>query len=88
VNTAKTNFPKSKLILCGVLGRRDVSWRRMGALNDGYDWVAKALGATFEDLNNWIQNCDFGKAGLHLNQSGARRKAICILQLWLRRRTT
>jgi hypothetical protein len=33
VNKAKTKFSKSRLVLSGVLRRRDVSWRRIGALN-------------------------------------------------------
>jgi hypothetical protein len=37
VNKAKTKFPQSKLVLSGVLRRRDMSWRRIGALNDRYD---------------------------------------------------
>jgi hypothetical protein len=57
----KTKFPKSKIILSGVLNRRDVSWRRIGALNDKFDWVAKTLGATFIDPNNWIVSWDSEK---------------------------
>jgi hypothetical protein len=33
VNEAKTKFPEARLVLSGVLRRRDVSWRRIGALN-------------------------------------------------------
>jgi hypothetical protein len=40
VHKEKVKFPKLKLILSGVLRRRDASWRRGGALND----VAKTLG--------------------------------------------
>ena len=32
VKTAKTKFPTSKIVLSGVLRRRDVSWRRIGEL--------------------------------------------------------
>jgi hypothetical protein len=41
VNKAKTKFPQSRLVLSGVLRRRDVSWRRFGALNGRYYWIAK-----------------------------------------------
>jgi len=34
VNTAKVKFPQPKIVLCGVLRRTDVTWRRIGALND------------------------------------------------------
>jgi len=30
------------MVLSGVLRRRDVSWRRIGALNDRFDWVNRA----------------------------------------------
>ena len=36
VNTAKTNFSTSIVVLSGVLRRRDVSWRRIGAVNSRY----------------------------------------------------
>ena len=43
INTAKSRFSSSKVILSGVL-RRDVSWRRIGAVNDRLGWVANTLG--------------------------------------------
>jgi hypothetical protein len=46
VSTRKKNLPNGKLVLSGVLRPRDVSWRRVGALNDRYDWVANTLGLT------------------------------------------
>jgi hypothetical protein len=73
MNEAKTKFQQSKLILGGVLRRRDVTWHRIGALKARYDWIAKTFGVTLVDPNSWIENLDFGKDGLHLNQSGARR---------------
>lgn len=73
VNKAKTKFPKSKLVLSGVLRRRDVSWRRIGAINSRYDWIAKTLGVTFVDPNSWVENWDFGRDGVHMNRSGTRR---------------
>jgi hypothetical protein len=73
VNKAKTKFPQSRLVLSGVLRRRDVSWRRIGALNGRYDWIAKILGTIFVDPNSWIENWDFSRDGLHINRSGARK---------------
>ena len=40
INTAKSNFSSSRVILSGVL-RRDVSWRRIGAANDRLEWIAR-----------------------------------------------
>jgi hypothetical protein len=50
-----------------------VSWRSIGALNDRFDWLARALGITFIDLNSWIDKWDFARDGLHLNGRGKRR---------------
>ena len=69
----KDKCPNCRLVLSGVLRRRDVSWRRIGALNDRFDWIANALGITFVDPNSWIQDGDFAGDGLHLNGRGKRR---------------
>jgi hypothetical protein len=72
VNTAKSKFADSRLVLSGVLISRGISWRCVRATNDRLEWVARNLGATFVDPNSWIRNGDFGRDGLHLNRSGAR----------------
>ena len=54
-----------------MLRRRDVSWLRIGALNDRFDWQANALGLPFVDPR--IEDGDFVKDGLHLNGRGKRR---------------
>jgi hypothetical protein len=46
VATAKSKLPNCRLVLSGVLRGRDVSWGRIGALNDRFDWVANALEIT------------------------------------------
>jgi hypothetical protein len=73
VSTAKKKLPNCRIVLSGVLRRRDVSWRRIGALNDSLNWVANALGLTFVDPNSWIEDGDFARDGLHLNGRGTRR---------------
>jgi hypothetical protein len=73
VSTAKKKLPNSRLVLSGVLRRRDVSWRRTGARTDRLDWVANALGLTFVDPNSWIEDGDFARDGLHLNWRGKMR---------------
>jgi hypothetical protein len=45
INMAKSKL-SSRVILNGVLRRRDVSWRRSGAANDRLEWVANMLGVT------------------------------------------
>jgi len=71
-STAKKKLPNCKLVLSGVLRRRDVSWRRIGSLNDRLDWVANTVGLTFVDPNSWIEDGDFGGDGVHLNGRGKR----------------
>jgi len=56
LSMAKKKLPNCRFVLSGVLRRRDVSWRRIGTLNDRFDWVANALGLTFVDPNGWIED--------------------------------
>jgi hypothetical protein len=73
VSTAKKKLPNCRLVLSGVLRRRDVSWRRIGALNYRFDWVANALGLTFVDPYCWIEYGDFARDGFHLKGRGKSR---------------
>lgn len=73
ITTAKKRFPTTKLIVSGVLRRKDTHWTRIGQINDGLDWVARSLGAQMVDPNSWIADGDFGRDGLHLNRRGAAK---------------
>jgi hypothetical protein len=73
VDRAKVKFPQSRIVLSGVLRRTDVSWQRIGTLNDRYDWIAKRVGVTFVEPNSWFEDWDFTRDGLHINRRGARR---------------
>ena len=73
VATAKKKLPKCKLVLSGVMRRRDIPWRRTGGLNDRLARVADKEGLTFVDPNSWIEDGDFGRDGVHLNVRGKRR---------------
>jgi hypothetical protein len=70
VTTAKRKLPNCRLVLSEVLQSSDVSRSRIGALNDGYGWVANALGLTFVDPNTWLEEGDFERDGLHLLEEG------------------
>jgi len=72
VNTAKTKFSASRVVLSGMLQREDVSWRRIGAVNNRLEWVAKTLGVIFVDPNSWVDDWNFSRDGLHINRRGAR----------------
>jgi hypothetical protein len=54
INTAKTKISTSKVVLSGVLQRRDVSWGSIGAINSRYEWVGKRLGVTSVDPNSGV----------------------------------
>ena len=72
VAMVKKKLPYSRLILSGVIRRRDVKWRRVGALNDRLEWIVEAFGITFVDPNSWLEDGDFARDGLHLNGRGKR----------------
>jgi len=72
VNTAKNKFSASRVVLSEVLRKEDVSWRRIGTVNDRLEWVAKTLGVTFVDPNSWVDDSEFSRDGLHINRRGAR----------------
>jgi len=55
-----------------MLRKEDVSWRRIGAVNNRLEWVAKTLGVTFIDRNSWVDGWNFSRDGLHINRRGAR----------------
>jgi len=69
---SKEEAPNCRFVLNGVLRHRDVSWWRIGTLNDRFDWVANAVGLKFIDLNSLIEDGDFGRDGLNLNGRGKR----------------
>jgi hypothetical protein len=68
MNTVTAKFPDSRLVLSGVLRSKGVSWRRVDAMNERLEWVARNLGATFVYPNSWIGNGDFSRDGLHLTE--------------------
>ena len=56
-----------------MLRHSDVSWGRIGAINNRFDWVTNVLGLTFVDPKSWIGDGEFVRDGLHLNGRGKRR---------------
>ena len=67
---AKTRFPSSRIVLSGVIRRRDVWSRKVARINRDMDFVAKALGFMFVDPNGWISESSLGRDGVHLNRRG------------------
>jgi hypothetical protein len=72
VNTAKSKFSASRVVLSGVLQRGDVSWWCTGAVDNRLEWVVNTVGVTFVYPNSWVDDWDFSRDGLHINQRGAR----------------
>jgi hypothetical protein len=68
----KKQFSTSRLVLSGVLRRRDVSWQRIEAENSRYKMIAQSLVVTFVDPNSWVNDWDFGRDDLHINRRRAR----------------
>ena len=85
VNKKKVKFPQTKMVLCGVLRRTDVSWRRFGALNNRYDWTAKTLGVTFVDPNSWLEDWDFARDGTYKPLRSHTTKPAILQSWWTRR---
>lgn len=71
VQTTKSIYPRAKIIISGIIRRRDVNWRKVGLANDSFEWVAERLGTQFVDPNSWLDDWDFGRDGVHLNRRGA-----------------
>jgi hypothetical protein len=69
VNTEKSKFSAPRVVLSGVLRRGEVSWLRIGAVNDRLEWVAKIIEVTFLYPNSWVDDRDFSSDGLHINGS-------------------
>jgi hypothetical protein len=67
-NMAKTKFSTSRVVLSGVCAEA----RHVLAVHCRYEWVAQTLGVTFVDPNSLVDNCDFGRDGLHINRRGTR----------------
>ena len=70
VNTAKTKISTSRVVLSGVLRKRGVSWRCIGAVNSRYEWVAQTPRVTFIDPNSWVDNGTLVEMAFTLTEEG------------------
>ena len=68
--TAKSRFPSARIVLSGVLFRRDVWPRKIRRVNRDMEWVAQRLGLLFVDPNGWVNESGLGRDGVHLNRKG------------------
>jgi hypothetical protein len=49
-----------------------VPWRRIAAVNSIHNWVTQTVGVAFVDPKSWVDDWDYGIAGLHINRRGVR----------------
>ena len=69
---AKKRFKKAKIIISGVIKRKDVSNRRIDYINECLDWVCEKQGLQFVNSNAWISEEDLARDGIHLNRRGSK----------------
>ncbi|PSN29564.1 hypothetical protein C0J52_27917 [Blattella germanica] len=46
---AKTTFPKARIVIIGIVRRRNVHWWRIGRINEAFDWVTYSVLVKFVD---------------------------------------
>lgn len=69
--TAKKKFKGAKIVISGIIRRRDVHYKKIDYINEGIEWVCEKFGMTFVDPNCWIRDNHFSRAGVHLNRQGS-----------------
>jgi hypothetical protein len=73
-------YSEAKNIVIGVLRRKDVHWRKIGRVNEAFEWVTERLVVESVDPNSWMDDRDFARDGVHLN----RRGVVALGALYLR----
>jgi hypothetical protein len=72
---AANKFASAKIIVSGILRRRNFDSDRIDYINEGIEWVCRKKGLLFVDPNCWIRGEDLGRDGLHLNRRGSKKFA-------------
>jgi GDSL-like Lipase/Acylhydrolase family len=84
VKCVNVKFKNASVAVCGVIVRRDMSWKSVYERNDLIEKMAVRLGATFVDSNAWVNEGMLAKDGLHLNERGKRVLGSLIGRVLLR----
>lgn len=74
---AKQKFKNAKIIVSGIIKRRDVSIKRIDNINRGIDWICYKKGLHFINPNSWVGERDLARDGLHLNRRGSFNLGKC-----------
>lgn len=68
---AKKKFKRAKIVVSGVIRRKDTPIGYIDAINQNIDWACERLGLGFFDPNCWLRWNDLGRDGVHLNRNGS-----------------
>jgi sentrin-specific protease 8 len=79
--SAKKLFTKSKIIVNGIVMRRDFHKSIIFRTNSNIRSVCRNLGVIFVDVNKQINDTCLGRDGLHLNRRGSTRLSDIIYRV-------
>lgn len=71
VDTIKSQSPTTKIVISGILHRRDINDRRINRINEELDWLCSVRNCLMLHGNSWIGSMDLASDGVHLNRRGA-----------------
>lgn len=71
VDHIRSEVKNAKIVISGLLRRRDINIRRTGRINNELDWLCQVRNCTMLDANCWINDNDFARNGIHLNRRGS-----------------
>jgi hypothetical protein len=66
VDCIRKQVPKTKIVISGILHRRNVSERFIRRINTELDWLCSVCDCLMVDGNCWIGNFDTARDGIHL----------------------
>lgn len=67
----RNRFPSSRVIISGILFRRDLDYNSLCCLNDFIHGLCRSSGFIFVDPSSRLTPSVLGRDGLHLNRSGS-----------------
>lgn len=70
VETVKQKFPLARIIVSGVLHRKDVPVKAVVDLNKSLAWMCSCLEVAFTDLTAFFNPTHYTRDGIHLNHMG------------------
>lgn len=70
---AKNKFKRAKIIVSGLIRRKDTPIAYIDSINQCIDWACERLDLGFFDPNCWLDWNDLGRDGVHLNRKGTKK---------------